>query len=486
MYRKTLYQLLILTVLMVGIFNTGCKKDPKPAPPVVITAADLSKDTLYYLLKDEYLFTDLIPAYDVLKPRTFANNDSLFAKLIRYSVSPKDHYSFIDKSGAVASQIGQGLSLGDFGIEVWWNNLSDLRVIDVVKGSPSDLLFGIKRGWQITAINGNSNLTYDGSQVSGPSTNLNYIYNAVYYSNSASITFKKPDGTSVTDNINRASYSINPITFDTVYTFGARKVGYMVFSSFIDMSKIQTLVDATFNKFENQNITDLVVDLRYNGGGSTATSEYFANKIAPKNVGTGSTLMYKYLFNNNMTTGNYSSFTKQTKTPYSDMPTYADIFNYFAKTNIIINFTKKGNLDIQNVVFLVTGSTASASELLINNLTPHMTVSTVGQTTYGKPYVFFSIPVGGYDIYAISMKTVNSQNYGDYYNGMTPTVSIQYEDYSKNYGQLDEPLLNSALIKLGVKSLPIITKAQQASVSNFTNSKFDRGFKGMIETRKLK
>ena len=89
-------------------------------------------------------------------------------------------------------------------------------------------------------------------------------------------------------------------------------------------------------------------------------------------------------------------------------------------------------------------------------------------------------------MYAISMKTVNSQNYGDYYNGMTPTVSIQYEDYSKNYGQLDEPLLNSALIKLGVKSLPIITKAQQASVSNFSNSKFDRGFKGMIETRKLK
>jgi len=484
MYRKTLYQLLIVTVLMVGIFTTGCKKNSSgPAP---VSAKDLSKDTLYYLFKDEYLFTDLIPTYDVLKPRTFANNDSLFAKLTRYSTTPIDHYSFIDKSGTVASQIGQGLAQGDFGIEVWWNSLSDLRIIDVVKGSPADLLFGIKRGWQITAINGNSNLTYDGSQVGGTSTNLNFIYTAVYNSNSAALTFKKPDGTSVTDNISRAAYSINPITFDTVYTFGARKVGYMVFSSFIDLSVIQTLVDLSFTKFENQNITDLVVDLRYNGGGSVQTSEYFANKIAPKNVGTGSTLMYKYLFNTNMTTGNYSAFTKQTKTPYSDMPTYADLFNYFATTNVVTNFTKKGNLDIQNVVFLVTGSTASASELLINNLTPHMTVSTVGQTTYGKPYAFFPITVGGYDIYAISMKTVNSLNYGDYYNGMTPSVTIQYEDFSKNYGQLDEPFLNAALIKLGVKSLPIITKAQQASVSSFTNSKFDKRFKGMIETRKLK
>ncbi|NWJ51935.1 MAG: hypothetical protein HXX14_13830 [Bacteroidetes bacterium] len=486
MSRNSFARLFLLFTLFIVAFLSGCKKDKVNQPATeqpTVTNADLSKDTMYYLFKDEYFYTQNIPAYDIVNPRASANLDSLFNKMKRYQTSPLDHYSYRDPTGSVASVIGQGLSQGDFGIDVWWNSLSDLRVVDVIKGSPADLLFGIKRGWQITSINDNTTVTYDGSQVSGPSTNLNRILNAVYYSNSSKFVFQKPDGTSATVTITRAPYTINPITLDSVYTFGSRKIGYMVFGTFIDLAKIQTQIDATFSKFESKNITDLVVDLRYNGGGSVETSEYFANKIAPKNVGTGTTLMYKYLYNTNMTTGNYSAFTTKTKTPYSDMPTYADLFNYFPKNYSSTYFTKKGNLDIQNVIFLVTASTASASELLINNLTPHMTVSTIGQTTDGKPFGFFPITVGGVDMYVISMKSVNSQNYGDYYNGMTPTVSVQYEDFSKTYGQVDEPFLNQALVKLGVKSLPIIPKSQRAFISNFANSKFDHKFKGMIETR---
>lgn len=486
MSRNSFARLILLFALLTAGFLSGCKKDKTNKPSIEDTslaAANLSKDTMYYLFKDEYLFTDQVPAYDVVNPHASANLDSLFNKLTRYAVNPKDHYSTRDKTGYISSTIGQGLSQGDFGFDLWWNSLTDLRVVDVIKGSPADLLYGIKRGWQITAVNGNTNVTYDGSQVSGTSANLNRIYTALSGSNSSAFTFKKPDGTSVTITITRASYTINPITLDTVYTFGARKVGYVVFNSFIDLAKIQTLVDAAFTRFETKGITDLVVDLRYNGGGSVQTSEYLANKIAPKAVGTGTTLMYKYIYNTNMTTGNYSTFTKTTKTPYSDMPTYADLYSYFPKTYTSTNFTKKGNLDIQNVIFLTTGQTASASELLINNLAPHMSVTTVGQTSYGKPYAFFPVSVGGYDMYVISMKTVNSANYGDYFTGMVPNVAIQYEDFTKDYGQLDEPFLNQALIKLGVKSLPIIPKSQKAYNLNIANTKFDHRFKGMIETR---
>ncbi len=486
MNRNSFAGFILLSVLLVAGFLSGCKKDKINKPTTdqtTVTNADLSKDTMYYLFKDEYYYTQNIPAYDVVNPRACANLDSLFNKMRRYQTSPLDHYSYRDPTGSVASVVGQGLSQGDFGFDVWWNSLTDLRVVDVIKGSPADLLFGIKRGWQITSINDNTTVTYDGSQVSGTSTNFNRILNAVYYSNTSKFVFLKPDGTSVTVNITRAPYTINPITMDSVYTYGSRKIGYMVFGTFIDLAKIQTQIDATFNKFESQNITDLIVDLRYNGGGSVETSEYFANKIAPKNVGAATTLMYKYLYNTNMTTGNYSAFTSKTKTPYSDMPTYADLFNYFPKNYTSTYFTKKGNIDIQNVVFLVTASTASASELLINNLTPHMNVSTVGQTTDGKPFGFFPITVGGIDMYVISMKSVNSANYGDYYNGMTPTVTVQYEDFSKTYGQIDEPFLSQALVKLGVKSAPVIPKVQHAFISKFANSKFDHRFKGMIETR---
>ena len=486
MYRKTLYQLLILAVLMVGIFTTGCKKNnPGPAP---VTAKDLSKDTLYYLFKDEYLFTDLIPAYDVLKPRTFANNDSLFAKLTRYATAPKDRYSFIDKGGVVASQIGQGVSQGDFGIEIFYPNsanLSDLRVKDVTKGSPA-YTAGIHKGWQITTINGSSNIAYDGSDIGGNSTNINMVVNAVYYSNTTTFTFIKPDATTFTKTLNAGVYNIDPVPFDSVYTFGARKVGYLVFSSFIDISKIQTELDAKFANFAAQGVTDLVIDLRYNGGGAVNTSEYMANLIAPNSVGTDSTkTMYSTVFNSNFKNSTYSALTKayMLPPPYQQY-SYADLFDSYYYYDQATNFKKKGPVNVQNVVFIVTKSTASASELLINNLKPYMNVTLIGKTTYGKPVGFFPVPIGGYDMYVISMRTVNANGVGDYYNGMIPAVDL-YEDYAHDWGQLTEVYLNQALVTLGVKSLPIL-KAQSASFGKLDNTRLDKGFKGMIETRKRK
>jgi carboxyl-terminal processing protease len=485
MYRKTLFHLIIMTVLMVGIFNAGCKKDPKPAPVPVVTAKDLSKDTLYYLFKDEYLFTDLIPAYDIVNPRASANNDSLFAKLTRYSTAPKDHYSFIDKGGSVASQIGQGVSQGDIGIEIFYPNsanLSDLRVKSVTKGSPA-YTNGVRKGWQITSIDGNTNIAYDGSDVGGSSANIQRVVTAVYYSTSAVFVFKKPDATSVTKTLAAASYTIDPVVLDSVYTFGARKVGYMVFSSFIAIAKIKTELNAVFSRFATKGVTDLVIDLRFNGGGDVGTSEYLANLIAPKSVGTDSTkAMYTYDFNSRFKTSTYSTLTKAYKLPPPDQKySYADLFDSYYYWNKTTSFVKKGNVDVQNVVFIVTKSTASASELLMNNLKPYMNVSLIGKPTYGKPVGFFPIPIGGYDMYTISFRTINANSVGDYYNGMPVAVDL-YEDFAHDFGDIAEVYLNAALVKLGVKSLPIL-KAQSASIGTLDNSKLERGFKGMIETR---
>lgn len=487
MYHKTTFHFIILTVLMVGMLNTSCKKDPPTKAVPVGTAADLSKDSMYYIFKDEYLFTENIPAYDVVNPRASLNNDALFAKLIAYQTAPRDRYSFIDKGGLIASEIGQGVSQGDFGIDIFYpdsTNLSDLRVKSVTKGSPAYTL-GIHKGWQITSINGNTNIAYDGREIGGSEVNINRVVETVYYSNSTSFIFKKPDASSVPLTINAASYTINPITLDSVYTFGAKKVGYMVFSSFIEIKRIKAQLDAVFSKFVSQGVTDLVIDLRYNGGGAVSTSEYLANLIAPKSVGTDSSkTMYTYDFNSRVKSNTYSTITSTYKLPPPDQNySYADLlssFNQYKTTN----FVKRGNLDVQNVVFLVSKSTASASELLINNLKPYMNVTLIGKPTYGKPVGFIGIPVGGYAMYAISFKTINADSQGDYYNGM-PVAVDRFENYSLDFGQLDEVYLNLAFQRLGITTLPVL-KAQKASVGKLDNSKFDRGFKGMIENRKRK
>ena len=308
------------------------------------------------------------------------------------------------------------------------------------------------------------------------------VVNAVYYSNSTTFNLKKHDGTFVTKTIAAATYSMILFTFDSVYTFGARKVGYLVFSSFIDISKIKTELDTKFANFATQGVTDLVIDLRYNGGGSVGTSEYMSNLIAPNTVGIDSTkTMYTYDFNSLVKSSTYSALTKGYKLPPPDQAySYGDLFdsfNYFKTTS----FKKKGSVNVQNVVFIVTKSTASASELLINNLKPYMNVTLIGKTTYGKPVGFIGIPVGGYDMYAISFRTINANGQGDYYNGMIPVVDL-YEDYTHDFGQLTEVYLNQALMTLGVKSLPIL-KAQSATVGKLDNSRFDKSFKGMIDTR---
>jgi len=99
---------------------------------------------------------------------------------------------------------------------------------------------------------------------------------------------------------------------------------------------------------------------------------------------------------------------------------------------------------LSRVFFIVTGNTASASELLINNLKPYMDVKLIGDTTYGKPVGFFPIPIFNYDIYPISFKTVNSAGNADYYTGFAPD-KLTFDGVNKNWGDANEPSLAAAL-----------------------------------------
>jgi len=120
---------------------------------------------------------------------------------------------------------------------------------------------------------------------------------------------------------------------------------------------------------------------------------------------------------------------------------YGDIFTTAENT---VKFAKAGAINLSRVFFIVTGSTASASELLINNLKPYMDVKLIGDTTYGKPVGFFPIPIFNYDIYPISFKTVNSAGNADYYTGFAPD-DLSSDGVNKSWGDETEPSLAAAL-----------------------------------------
>jgi carboxyl-terminal processing protease len=470
--KKKIY---LLIVALPGII-ASCKKSNSSnnttiGPSKIGSTLDLIKDSVYLYTKEDYYWYDALPSYSQFNPRAIGGVDNITAltnevnALSQYKINPttklpyeyyapspgQAKYSFID-SGRVSTQLN-GLN-GDFGFAPIYNTTADLRVKYVYAGSPADLA-GIKRGYQITAINGNTNLTYDGAS----GTDTKFVINAYANSNSITMTLIKPDGTSMNVSLNTAIYNVNPVLTYKFFDQGnGHKVGYIVFNSFTSDAVADPQLNTAFNYFTANGVTDLVVDLRYNRGGYVSTAEYLDNLIVPS--AKSGTLMYNTYFNNTLIAGKASLLANQVRID----PTTHKSYNYaqldYSVTGNAVKFSKVGSLNVSRVFFIVTGSTASASELTINNLIPEMNVQLIGTTSYGKPVGFFDIDINKYQLYVPEFATLNSANQGGYYTGMIPGSSTypgmqNYDDMTKDFGDPAEGLLALALnyVKTGVYSV---------------------------------
>jgi len=299
--------------------------------------------------------------------------------------------------------------------------------------------------------------------------------NALFYSTAASFTFKKQDGSTMDASLNTGSYAINSVLYDKVFSSGTNKIGYLVFNQFLGASS-QTELSNSIANFENSGVQYLIVDLRYNGGGSVETCEKFCSLLAPQSA--NGKLMYSYKMNTGL------------------MKYYAD-----NKISLSTNYTKTNSFQPLKIYFIVSGGTASASELLINNLRPYYTgnLFLIGQTTYGKPCGFWATPIGytdkqttpkeGYDLYAVSFETINSNNEGGYYAGMTPGSTKYpgikaYDSYNLSWGDVNDACVAQAINHISGGAFKVAAQSKVKTVNVSPVSTFDRQFKGMIDFRK--
>ncbi len=487
--------------LLIGI--SSCKKDPKatPAPvtpPVVTTGtrAELTKDSIFLYAKETYYWNDQFPTYDVFKPRSYASNQAVLDAIIKLpgTGKPVDKYSFLD-DGTVSDELG-GVS-GDYGFSVFYNGsgTGDLRIKYVSPNSPAAAK-GLKRGYRITKLNGRTDLN------ASSEATITFVSNAIFGSaNSVSITVEKPGGSTEDVVVTRANYATTPIFHTSVFTVGSKKVGYIVFNSFTTNSR--DALTTKIAEFATAGATELVVDLRYNGGGSVSTSDLFANLLAPAT--SNGSLMYTTFWTKTMQDGKANILSNQPLLdengklrPFTGgvngvYATYADI-DYKPAGNRE-NFAKVGTANFSRVYFLVLSGTASASELLINNLKPVMDVKVIGRTTYGKPVGFFAITIDKLDLYVPQFETKNSLNVGGYYSGMTPDFSVA-DDVTKDFGDRTEGMLATALnfSEKGTFALSkpnntiSSTRAMSVYEAEQLTKEFDRNrFKGMVDDKlKLK
>lgn len=435
----------VLYLLMLILTAASCRKDTgTPKPPVSndTTEADRIKDTAIAYARDIYLWNDQIPAdFDA---RSYDGPEEIMTAIRAYSkepgfTDPVDHYSF-----AMLKQEWDNLSNGvitDFGMNVFFFDDGDLRVRQVEPASPAGTA-GVHRGWKIVSIAGSSNITVD---------NADFIISNVYESPSTAFTFEKPDGSRVDISLTASTYQESPLALDTIYSLGGRKAGYMVLNSFLgDTATMNAQFQQAFSHFASQNVTDLIIDLRYNGGGYVSLQEALADYVV-KNSADGSIMMTQE-YNNN----------------YSDL-------------NLTTKFSKKGSLDINNIYFIVTDNTASASELLINNMKPYMNVKLVGEPTYGKPVGFFPIDVADFYIFPVSFRSTNGQGEGNYFEGIAVDQAAA-DGLDKDWGDTSEASLATVLthIRTGAFAFAGDNSRLESPQRSRTNTKLSRTFKGAV------
>ncbi len=250
------------------------------------------------------------------------------------------------------------------------------------------------------------------------------------------------DGTTVTPTSETASltkvqFSENPIHIANTLSINGTNIGYLMYNGFT--AEYDSQLNAAFAQFQADGITDLVLDLRYNGGGSVRTATYLASMI----------------------TGQYTGdvfYTEQWNEDRQEERAENGLFvNTFEGGGEAIN-----SLNLNRVYVLTTGRTASASELIINGLnsSQYITVNQIGGTTTGKfqaSFLLYDAPAPGfsrsqaneghtYAMLPLVFKTANADGVTDFIDGLVPGFPLA-EDYSNlgTLGDANEPLLAVAL-----------------------------------------
>lgn len=446
-------QRLLMTGLVSMILLQACKKNdvtnnlaPSPVPGTTTTANALKDTTLLYS-KDLYLWYNQIPS--TLNAQTYSDPNAVMEGIRQYSnepgfSTPVDKWSFAMKK-MEWDNLSSGIA-GDFGMSVFFFKEGDLRVKSVERSSPAGVA-GIRRGWRITKINGSTNTS---------TTNADFISNAVWGSGNGSFSFQKPDGTTVDLALHAGTYQEHPVYLDSIYTINSKKIGYFSFNSFLgDTTELYNEFARVFNRFANAGISDLVVDLRYNGGGYVTVQQKLANWLAPSAA--HGQLMMKEQFNDK-----YTEF------------------------NTTDNFHKLGSLNLSRIYFIVSRSTASASELLINNLKPFMNVQLIGPgKTYGKPVGFFPVPVGDWYIFPVSFRSTNKNGQGNYFNGMELNHQVA-DGLDKDWGDITESCLQSALTNITTGVYKAATVRETLGIRAVNDVLSAPEFKGAIDFRRKK
>ncbi|MFV0565067.1 MAG: S41 family peptidase [Flavobacteriaceae bacterium] len=438
-----------LLLSFISILFVSCFKDDDDNTD--ISASEVN-NFVWKGMNSWYYWQDYVTALDDTKDdnantfnaylNQYSKPENLFNDLL-YNYETTDRFSWFIEDYVVQQQAFQGISKSfgiDFqGVQVRAEGDVIIYIKYVVENSPADEA-GIQRGDVISAVNGTSLNTSNFGEI---------VYDL--YEDTVTLTFaEENDGylnTIGDKTITAAVIAENPVYLKKVFEVNGKKVGYLVYTGFI-LSYNDELNEA-FAYFKNENIDQLILDLRLNGGGSVLTSAYLASMIygaASTEDGFGFLIYNEKHEDEN---GGYPFF---------------DTLSVFNSNDKVTGTQTINRLNTLSQLYVLTsGGTASASEMIINGLRPYMDVKLIGTTTYGKnvgSITLYDSPESDYEemetanpnhLYAmqpIVFKIFNKNGESDYTQGFTPDIEVKEYEYWNNilpFGDENEVVLKAAL-----------------------------------------
>jgi C-terminal processing protease CtpA/Prc len=277
-----------------------------------------------------------------------------------------------------------------------------------------------------------------------------------------------------------SNYAENPILLDTIYNISSKNIGYFVYNLFARDNGDGSLayekeLNNLFLKFKSANIDELIVDLRYNSGGAVVTAEALAAMISGQPT---SKIFYRDEYNS--VVGNELS---RLYGPDYNKTYFINSIDKYNSSGAVTESTPINSLSgLSTVYFIVSGRSASASELLINGLKPYMNVVLIGDTTYGKNVGSISIyeensKTNTWGMQPIVMKISNVDGFSDYGNGFSPNKSVlEYQaNPIKPLGDRTEMVLQATINSIfGISDDMLPATDHIGSRASFAGSSIDR------------